>query len=101
MEGRDTEISCSINTQCLPAPCGWALLMPADVETMDRLQTNHWHCTHLFLVIHGDGNLHPPSPSESHQMVHLLLAQVRRSARAREALSAFLADDPLALEGTA
>lgn len=32
-------------------------------------------------------------------MVHLLLAQVRHSARAREALGAFLADDPLALEG--
>lgn len=99
----------TINIQSLPIFCCWAssysvpmaLLMPAElVDATDTLQSGHAQCTYFFLVIHGDGNLHPSPPAESHQMVCLFFTQVWHSAWAREALGAFLTDDPLALERT-
>lgn len=73
--------------------------MPAErVDATDTLQFSYSQCTYFFFVIHGDGNLHSPPPSESYQMVCLFFTQVWHSAWAREALGAFLTDDPLALE---
>lgn len=78
-----------------------ALHMPAKlVDATDSLQSSNSQSTYFFLVIHGDGNLHPSPPAESHQVVCLLFTEIWHSARAREALGAFLTDNPLALERT-